>query len=237
MLKMKNFEQVVTHGDNTEFREKFVADWIGSLAPGKLLDVGSGQMPFREFAIGSGHTYQSHDFEKYSPNPNMPGLYSSNYLPITHDFVSDITELPKNRFDYVLCTEVLEHVPDPVSAIKSAMLALRIGGVALFTVPLRSQIHQAPYFFSAGLSPFWFDFHANSNGWRQLKIVVVGDQLDSLSNEIPAIMNNLSIKRWYFEAALRRSLIWFFSRNRFKYSRELRSSGGLGVYAILKREN
>jgi SAM-dependent methyltransferase len=232
---MKDFEQIVTNGDNTEFREKFVAEWINHLNPGTLLDVGSGQMPFREIAINAGHTYKSHDFEKYSPDTNMPGLYSSSYVYIAHDIVSDITELPKDQFDYVLCTEVLEHVPDPVSAIKSAMSALKIGGVALFTVPLRSQIHQAPYFFSAGLSPFWFNYHANSNGWGQLRIVVVGDHLDSLSNEIPAIMNNLSIKRLYLETIIRKRIIRFFTRNRMRYSRELRSSGGLGVYAILTR--
>ena len=235
MIKGELFDSVVTHGDNDSFRIAFVDKWLMNLDPGDLLDVGSGLMPFRDISIQSGHNYKSHDFEKYYPDKQMPGLVESQYILANHDFVSDILDLPESMFDYALCTEVLEHVPDPVAAIKSVMLSLRIGGLALFTVPMRSQIHQAPYFYSAGLSPFWFSFHADANEWAQVKVLVVGDQLDSLINEIPAIMRNWRFRRWHLGAITRAILIRYFKLTRDFYSSELKSSGGLGVYAILRR--
>jgi SAM-dependent methyltransferase len=235
MAFLQQFDSVVTHGENDNFRNKFVSGWLQSLIPGKILDVGAGLLPFKDIAQLHGHIYRSHDFEKYSPDYKMPGLVEPEYFMQSHDYVSDIADLPKNEFDYVLCTEVLEHVPDPVVAINSAMSALKIGGIALFTVPLRSQIHQAPYFFSAGLSPFWFDYHSKLNGWEQLEVLLVGDQLDSLVNEVPAIMNNLSVWRWNLGSLLRNMLIGYFKFARKWYSGELKSSGGLGVYAILQR--
>lgn len=237
MTIVQQFHSVITHGENDSFRNKFVSDWLQSLIPGKLLDVGAGLLPFKAIAQLHGHTYRSHDFEKYTPDYKMPGLLEPEYFMQGHDYVSDIADLPKNEFDYVLCTEVLEHVPDPVVAIKSAMSALKIGGIGLFTVPLRSQIHQAPYYFSAGLSPFWFAYHAKANGWRQVNVLQVGDQLDSLVNEVPAIINNITVLRWNLGSLFRKILITYFKFARKWYPEELKTSGGLGVYAILQKIN
>lgn len=61
------------------------------------------------------------------------------------DVVADITVLNTNlsyeEFDGVMCTEVLEHVVDPFSAVSEIKRILKVGGVAIVTTPLNARIH------------------------------------------------------------------------------------------------
>ena len=54
----------------------------------------------------------------------------------------DIEAMPftDGFFGTVLCTEVLEHVPDPAAAIREFRRVLRPGGVLIGSVPARSAI-------------------------------------------------------------------------------------------------
>jgi 2-polyprenyl-3-methyl-5-hydroxy-6-metoxy-1,4-benzoquinol methylase len=42
---------------------------------------------------------------------------------------------PPRTYDYVLCTEILEHVPDPVAVLRTARRALAPAGLAYITSP------------------------------------------------------------------------------------------------------
>ena len=46
------------------------------------------------------------------------------------DFVSDLLNIPvpDKSYDVILCTEVIEHVPDPISAINEISRILKSGG-------------------------------------------------------------------------------------------------------------
>ncbi len=82
---------------------------------------------------------------------NIPELKGYNLvtLDITDstkpDIVADITKhnpnIADNYFDALLCTEVLEHVVDPFSAILEIRRILKVGGHVLFTTPLNARIH------------------------------------------------------------------------------------------------
>lgn len=60
-------------------------------------------------------------------------------------YIGDITKynefLPDEILDIIVCTEVLEHVLDPFSAIKEVYRLLKPGGVLLLTVPFNFRIH------------------------------------------------------------------------------------------------
>ncbi len=74
------------------------------------------------------------------------------------DYVCDITQIPVEpaTFDVVLCTEVLEHHPEPINVVAELARVLKPGGVLLLTAPLGSGIHQEPYHFYGGYTPFWY---------------------------------------------------------------------------------
>ena len=60
-------------------------------------------------------------------------------------YIADITRynkfIPDERFDIVVCTEVLEHTLNPFSAIKEIYRLLKRGGVLLLSVPFNFRIH------------------------------------------------------------------------------------------------
>ncbi len=82
---------------------------------------------------------------------NIPALSNFNCftLDITEssnpDFVADITkfnhQIKDEYFDVIMCTEVLEHVVDPFSAIRELRRIVKPGGYILFTTPLNARIH------------------------------------------------------------------------------------------------
>lgn len=70
--------------------------------------------------------------QKQVYNCNTSDLYAPNV-----DFKSDITNLlfDERSFDLIVCSHVLEHVPDDTKAIAELFRVLRVGGIALIQVP------------------------------------------------------------------------------------------------------
>ncbi len=133
-------------------RDRWVARQAAALAPGsRVLDVGAGPCRYRKLFRHC--DYRAHDFAQLPPQQVRGGCYGKL------DYVSDILSLPvaDASFDCVLCTEVLEHVPEPIRAIREMARVLRPGGRLTLTAPLRSGIHQEPYHFYGGFSPSWYE--------------------------------------------------------------------------------
>lgn len=57
------------------------------------------------------------------------------------DICSRNKSLPDEGFDYVVCTEVLEHTVHPFEAVKEIYRILRRGGYAFVSVPFNFRIH------------------------------------------------------------------------------------------------
>ncbi len=117
------------------------------LAGSRVLDVGAGRGPYRQLFAHC--EYRAHDFGK---EPGTIGQYTAL------DYESDILTLPvaDASFEVLLCTEVLEHVPEPAAAVREMARVLRPGGRLLLTAPLGSVLHQEPYHFYGGFTPHWY---------------------------------------------------------------------------------
>jgi SAM-dependent methyltransferase len=210
-----------------------VREFLDSIPIGAtILDIGAGLMPYKPHAIGRGLKYYSHDFEKYHGDKCHLGLIEDDYKMESPDIVCDITKIPKNDFDAAICTEVLEHEPDLVQALQSILSSVKLGGRILITVPLRSQIHQAPFHFCAGFSPYYFLEHQNL-GYQIEKQVQVGNQLDSLLHEFPQAFNNFRIRRFYLANFIKFSLRIIFKMPRPKINAGVLSSGDLGIVVVI----
>lgn len=77
---------------------------------------------------------------------------------------SDVTQtpLPKQSVHYIICTEVLEHLPEPQACVDEIHRLLRNGGVVFVSVPFFYPVHADPYDFQRftedGLRHLFRDF-------------------------------------------------------------------------------
>jgi SAM-dependent methyltransferase len=109
----------------------FVRVSIARHATGVLLDVGCGERPFE--------TYRTSRVSQWI-GVDVP----SNPRADIHAFAHDIP-VESETADTVLCTEVLEHVPDPSATIRELFRVLKPGGRLILTVPQYWPIHEEPY--------------------------------------------------------------------------------------------
>lgn len=168
---------------NQQTRDQWAEKALRDLPRGwRILDAGAGEQPYRRFCEHL--DYVAQDFARYDGTGDAVGLQPGTWA-CDVDIVCDITKIPEPdaSFDAVLCTEVLEHVPDPVPVIREFARLLRPGGLLLVTAPFCSLTHQAPYHFSTGLSRYWYEFHLPAIGFRIEEATPNGNYFEYLAQE------------------------------------------------------
>ncbi len=107
-------------------------------AKGTLLDVGCGVKPYK---AAFAPFVDIHLGIEYSPD--------SGYIGNLADFCADAAALPlpDASVDTILCTEVLEHVPNPEKVISEFARVLRADGILICTAPFFFPIHDKFDFF------------------------------------------------------------------------------------------
>jgi SAM-dependent methyltransferase len=90
------------------------------------------------------------------PYVNMMKPYVAEHVGVDHqdtlhdksniDRVGTVYDIPAKdgEFDSALCTAVMEHLEEPDRAIAECHRVLRIGGIAIYTVPLFWHLHEEP---------------------------------------------------------------------------------------------
>jgi SAM-dependent methyltransferase len=159
---------------NTYVRNQFVACWAKALPPGsRVLDVGAGTCRYR--SLFSHCHYKAQDFAQHKPVTTGP-MREIDFAYGQLDFISDAARIPvpDQSFDAVLCTEVLEHVAEPILVINEIARVLQPGGRVLLTAPLCSGIHQAPDHYYGGYTPYWYVKFLQEAGLDQIQIETNG---------------------------------------------------------------
>lgn len=101
---------------------------------GSMLDIGCGSKPYADMLrpfvsehIGVDHVDSLHDIRNV-------------------DLVGTAYDIPaeSQHFDCAICTSVLEHLEEPEQALRECIRVLKVGGVAIYTIPFIWHVHEAP---------------------------------------------------------------------------------------------
>jgi ubiquinone/menaquinone biosynthesis C-methylase UbiE len=221
--------KVGTHNEPTRLR--WTKETLQKIPAGlKILDAGAGECQFKPWCAHL--TYVSQDFNQYDGSGNN-GLQTGQWDTTQIDIVSDITAIPVKdaSFDAVMCTEVLEHVPDPVAALKEMNRVLKPGGYLLITSPFLSLTHFAPYHFASGLNTYFYQHHLNQMGYNILEIAPNGNYFELVAQELHRVK---SVARKYSKGYnwLDRFFIHLPLLTLQKLSKKDRGSQELGCFDI-----
>jgi SAM-dependent methyltransferase len=181
----RRLRNIQTGSLNSSTRDEWVAEQLTKLPPNfRLLDAGAGEQRYRKYC---GHLhYVSQDHEAYDGRGDGVGGHVRTWLYGKTDIVCDIAQIPEPdaSFDAVLCTEVLEHVPDPAVVLSELARLTRPGGRLILSAPFGSFTHFAPYHFCTGLSRYWYEHHLPKLGFVNIEAVPNGNFFEFLAQEI-----------------------------------------------------
>ncbi len=109
-----------------EFRKLFLQHL--SCFQGKILDIGCGGKPFRRFLAD-----KQYIGVEVTPDRQPDVCAPAEHLPFCD-----------KSFETVLCTEVLEHVPEPSHVLTECFRVMKSGAVLYITVPMTWYLHYEP---------------------------------------------------------------------------------------------
>ena len=164
---------------NAYTRNQWVLEKAQEVQTGSsVIDVGAGECAYKH--LFSHCDYKAQDFCQY------PGTQQENWDYGRIDYVCDITAIPipDNSFDVALCTEVLEHVPKPIDALKEIGRILKPNGILYLSAPLGSGLHQQPFHFYGGYTPHFSHKFLVEFGFEVIEIKPIGGLFSHVAQEL-----------------------------------------------------
>ncbi len=146
---------------------------------GTVVDAGCGVQPFRGlFSAGTHYIgLDSVDSKKHFGYEAPDTLYYSGV----------VWPLADGTADFILCTEALEHIPEPVLFLGEAFRCLKPGGRLLLTVPFAARWHFIPHDYWR-FTPSGLEILLGKAGFSPVRIFARGNQLTVAFYKVMAII-------------------------------------------------
>tara|TARA_B100000768_G_scaffold109544_1_gene101591 strand:- start:189 stop:899 length:711 start_codon:yes stop_codon:yes gene_type:complete len=169
---------------NQKARESWIAKSLEALPnDSSLLDVGAGECAYKKHCTHL--EYLAQDIAQYDGNGDGSGLQTKAWDTTQLDFVCDLYDIPEDRmFDTIFCSEVLEHVVDPVRAVEKMSRLVKPGGQIIITAPFNSLTHFSPYHYCTGFSRYFYEFHFERLSFTINELTPNGGFFDSIDQEV-----------------------------------------------------
>lgn len=188
---------------NEATRDKWVKAALSRLPAGlRLLDVGAGQQRYRSYCAHL--RYVSQDFCQYNGVGDGRALQTGTWDTGKIDIVSDIIGIATEdgSFDAILCTEVLEHIPDPVAALREFCRILRPAGELILTAPFCSVTHMAPYHYYSGFNRYFYEHYLSAVGFTITEITANGDYPEYAGQELRRMLTMYGKMPFYIRVCI-----------------------------------
>ena len=131
------WDQAASFGPGFQSRYRLLVKLMQSRhLTGRLLDVGAGQGALLTRLSGVFPEVELHAHETSSR-----ALDALRERPeIAHVSSGDLASLPPEHYQTIVCSEVLEHLPDDERSLSALVDRLAPGGLLFLTVPLREEL-------------------------------------------------------------------------------------------------
>ncbi len=170
---------------NEHRREEWIRKTIEQLPGGlRILDAGAGEQGHKKLCQHL--EYVSQDFAEYDGQGDSRGLQMGQWNYSKLDIISDITRIPEpnSSFDAILCSEVFEHIPKPIEALKEFHRLLKTDGILILTAPFCSLTHFSPYHYYSGYNRGFYEMILPEIGFEITEILSNGSFFEYLAQEI-----------------------------------------------------
>lgn len=166
---------------------------------GTIVDVGCGAQPYRSLVPITA---------KYIGIDSIASKDHFGYdVPDTRYFSGDYWPVPDASADFVLCTETLEHVPDPRQFLREAFRCLAPGGTILLTVPFAARWHFIPHDYWR-FTPSGLDRLLGEAGFVNTRVYARGNALTVACYKVMALILRLALPQaqWFLARLVLRTL-------------------------------
>jgi SAM-dependent methyltransferase len=211
----KILKKIIGIDDNETTRNRWLAETLRGISPGlRILDAGAGEL--RNRPLCAHLLYVSQDVCQYEGKGNAEGLQTGTWDTSNIDLVCDIANVPEPdaAFDVILCSEVFEHLPDPLKVLDEFLRLLKPGGKLIITAPFASFVHFAPYYFATGFSRYWYEHHLPLRNFDLTELTPNGDWFSFVRQEflrLPAMARRSGDWCWPLSYLLTGVALLYFS--------------------------
>lgn len=147
---------------------------------GNVLDVGCGAQPYRLLFNSNNIHYVGIDYVGAKPNFNYENndtlYYSGHKFPVEDD-----------TFDFVMCTEVLEHVLNPEIFVSEIFRVLRAEGTLLCTIPFSARWHFIPFDYYR-YTPSAINHLLSQAGFIEIQVYARGNEFTVACYKVNSLM-------------------------------------------------
>lgn len=122
-------------------KQRIVLDLIERYAKSNDRDGGSSNAPLNIADLGCGcgamlsRLRDEHNVVGVDPSPHAIEFSARRGITVQQGSFPDQIPLPRDAYDAVLLLDVIEHLQDDYAGVKTAAALLKMGGVAIITVP------------------------------------------------------------------------------------------------------
>jgi len=154
--------------------DQLITSAILTHARGRIIDIGCGDMPYKDIIQRKATRYDTLDVERRAPGVK--------YISDIHD----MSVIHDGSYDTVVCFSVLEHVQNPFQAVSEICRILKKGGTLILSVPHLSRLHEEPNDFFRYTK---YGLHAllESVGFEVLEIVPTGGLFSFLGHQFSTV--------------------------------------------------